>query len=447
MTRFRLPNQKDDELFPSTTVPPLQAVVIGDHLPADSIQEILTRHDGRINQFLDTNRQGFSLSPINIWKKTITHPELDITYENKFGYEKLILRPYPFGKQSFSAVDIMLDGYIGVLCFIGSSGSGPDGPYDIVLNGQVVYTIPESTGTTGHDYPVISTIILRYGAAAGRVHSYRDKINPNKLMMSVEPPLHGKGSPFSVDLPAYIAYETDLRNLWGVYFDPAAPSMINIIDAGDDVLKGILNPSGMNILHIVPKGFSEVSFTVPYAEFFNRGKFRLVSQSWTHTDLTGDPSILVNDKPEYFFPMAFKDNTGTYNFFAQMDIIGAHYIDTEPTPEYAALLLQEADPSFPGFNFYEIHPDNTNILTYVIRGHLDAHTIALFTFSEKVRTSPTVPPFIFDLSPKAPLTYTETGYDNPIFPNQIFENGVADWLTFVRDLNGQSIAEEGFLKK
>lgn len=120
IVRHQLPTQSGTDLYPSPTSPTPSTVVVNDEgctpEDTDSADDIIHRHTGRLNQFVQTQRQLYSLGIAPVHKKQLSHPEIDITYQNLHGKELITLRPKPRRGEPPPAGqddrDPLLDGYI-----------------------------------------------------------------------------------------------------------------------------------------------------------------------------------------------------------------------------------------------------------------------------------------------------------------------------------------------
>jgi hypothetical protein len=101
MVKFNWPTQKGTDLSPGIPVnPPVVTVEIvpsgnGDQADFVAAQQILSEQAGRINWFVQAQRQGHSLSTTPLAANRNTHPDLDVIYGNRHGAERIHLRVYP----------------------------------------------------------------------------------------------------------------------------------------------------------------------------------------------------------------------------------------------------------------------------------------------------------------------------------------------------------------
>lgn len=102
MVNFNWPTQKGTELLPGKPTNPASVVTEivssgegNDQADFVAAQKILVEHEGRINQFVQAQRQGYNLSNNQLATNKNVHPDIDIRYTNQFGTESVFLQVYP----------------------------------------------------------------------------------------------------------------------------------------------------------------------------------------------------------------------------------------------------------------------------------------------------------------------------------------------------------------
>jgi hypothetical protein len=279
------------------------------------------------------------------------------TYNN--GVEKLLIDVYPTGGAEAGATttELNLDGYI---CWIhglpGSAVATPE-PFTIVMNGYQIDTdfYPQTDATHCSFYPIL------FGKTAMLCGSQQDKEKKNPLLQNkqltppnvVVPPQgwdnYPDGSaPDGSDQsnePKYLGYWLfDWENVlnpwqyvnnlesgsdgiwrnWAGSFSIDFPGAFLGIPQGTrgcyfrDAQKSPLKPKGQNAISVLNAkpagpGLVDECYNLFVGEFYDRGKFRVVSQSWTYAPQP-NRKISINDSPLIYgiayFSYGYAPNSG-----------------------------------------------------------------------------------------------------------------------------------------
>jgi hypothetical protein len=289
-------------------------------------QSVIHGMAGQIHHFFLAQRQNHRLSGLAVRRTHITIPPLDLMYEVGHGCEVLTISCVvtPELLASSFTEDINLDGYFAYY-YDASQVRGPAG-VDLYMNGVKFHNVPLTVGVP------CGTIICAFGPTALKCHSLNDARNQNqkKLYPPVTPALPNvNGFP---QIPGYFALNwADPRSPIGDVFnnESLAPTLaaspggvgFKVIqcsvkpDSAGSVVVPSFNPTGPNLFEAYiggNVGSTNIRNAGCFAEFFDRTKTRLVSQSWHKRDDAGASTILVNDTPMYNGSGGYQDaSTGT----------------------------------------------------------------------------------------------------------------------------------------
>lgn len=283
-----------------------------DALLADALIDL---YAGSISTFIQASRRNYALGIVSIYDRALELPGLSIRHQVQQRREIVTLTPRP--SASNAPIDLNFDGYI---AWVHNSGFAGEGPYDVFLNGYRVFKdVTVGTSPIG--------CVMGFGKTVLKCQSLHNKQNPLKLLPKVLPPratIKSSGNipghddllgyfvfdwadPFAPDDEAYIGPPDSLWRLNPESIDTITWTKTTLFPrSGNDSTTGQplspLNIKKMN--QIVVQLSDDAGSKVPdtpgigsedyiLAEFYDRGSFRTVYQSWHYTGGT----ILVNDKP------------------------------------------------------------------------------------------------------------------------------------------------------
>ena len=339
---------------------------------------IVQSNGSLLDRFIANNRQQVSISGRDYHTNNLTvGNDLRARYHYNGGQEKLFLDVYPTGGMETQATttELNLDGYI---AWIHGEGLGPrenlitpDGvplkpsPYMIILNGYQIEKdfLPKLQETHCAFYPIL------FGRTAMLCGSQQDKEKKNFLLKEktlkppntvIPPQGWGKypdgSAPDGTDQsnePKYLGYWLfDWENAFNpwqytnnkengpdLWLNWASSFMINLPGAYIGIPKGTrgcyfrdaqkspLKPKGQNkisILDATPAGPQIVTrgYDLFIGEFYDRGKFRVVSQSWTHASQPRT-TIKINDSPLIYGIGYLHDGYASSNGGMKFDLAAA----------------------------------------------------------------------------------------------------------------------------
>lgn len=310
-----LPTQKGTDVYPSPISPVPRTVIVGDgHEHPTPTQVILDGHKERIGQFVQTQRQLYGLGIASVYRKSSTHPELDMTYMNLHGQETLTLNPKPIVPEPEELIirpgeivdDLMYDGYI-MAGTIGLGGETDITHATVFLNGSAICVFDGARPGPG-----IQAVLITFGRDALRFSSmFNDRNNPNypRKLLKVAPKRKEK----KWIVPALFGYVCFGPRYAAFPLGPAflsSPEGVGNPDVDllgrisfSKIAKSPLKPKGINTVHMDLVTDPTVgAMGVLYAEFYSRNPrtYRTVAKSWHHGDEGGENQLRVNDLPQAF---------------------------------------------------------------------------------------------------------------------------------------------------
>ena len=404
----------------------------------DVAHSIVNGNSAQIDRFVANNRQQVSSSGMSYYKRSMSGQGMDAHYISNSGDETLRMNVYPAGggRDTSTTSETNPDGYI---CWVHGEGLGPvedligaggipqkPSPWTIILNGYQIDKnfYPKLNETHCSFYPIL------FGRTAMLCGSQQDKTHKNTLLQNrqlkppnVVVPAQGWGfypdgsAPDGTDQskdPRYLGYwlfdwENALnpwqyvKNLtndpgfwtnWEGGFTGFPGAYIGIPKGSRgcyfrDTNKSPLKPQGQNkisVLDATPAGPQIVTlgYDLFFGEFYDRGKFRTVTQSWTQN---APPrwTININDSPliygAAFYHRGYASSGGGMQFDLSSQTTKAgptgSYQDALMGPHdkiYTSLVMRpdqpqdKPDPLFQ-YNVWGLSDDQVNTLTTWLNQH------------------------------------------------------------------------------
>lgn len=309
---------------------------------------IVDYYSSSVGNFVDTQRRDYGAGIVSVHSKFLNLPGLTLQYENQHGQERLTMTAYPESAPTgATGVEVNNDGYI---FWAHADPRYPDlvdnkptfqTPYDIFLNGYLVYSGFKITG-------IAQGFVIMFGKTALRCHSVieydQSSTNPfkdgqfgtnqiwgpngglvNDLAPPFQPPVKGTQTPDNLDVPAHPNEFLYSLFDWGNNNNPGAlmtegfigsvPSYGRWMGQGGigqapTIMNGVqfafpekspLNLKGQNYLTIMLKAgaIGEENLVVDsvVVEFYDRGTFSGASQTWSYTSGGRSVRYTLNDKP------------------------------------------------------------------------------------------------------------------------------------------------------
>ncbi len=321
---------------------------------SDVAHSIIESNGAGLARFLSNNRQQTSLSGGGYSSRNMNFPGMSARWAYNQGLEKLSLDVYPTGGGVTSATtsETNLDGYV---AWIHVEPSWPDeiqvyqqprrsqapGPYSILFNGYLIEDayLPNMQATHAGGYPILfGKTALLCDSYVGTVENQNPVIKeaqlkkPNKIIApgvwgninAGSMPDGSSVSKITKTLGYWLFDWLNEHNPWQYLFTPANLSSAQnwsnaflggfegffagkpVFDKGmyfaDTRLnKSPLKPMGQNGMCVIPApGKLEAVDIEVYemflGEFYDRGSYRVASQSWT-IGKRPRTTIAINDKP------------------------------------------------------------------------------------------------------------------------------------------------------
>ena len=312
-------------------------------------QNILAAQSGALDRFIAINRQQASISKLTYADRFLKFDSMEARWRLNYNTERLDVRVFPTGGGATQQVLVErnLDGYVAwIYCEPnhGSTGTASTyGPFDIYMNGYLIEHkfAPDLSATRTGGY------VMLFGKTALRAQSYvgsvehKNPLTKNPLLAQplvvVPPPSWGDyaagtgpdGATPQAAIPKELGYwlfdwdnphnpfqfttipyaTPSPTNAWAAtpwyarhtpgFQQPGDPT-VTMGKYFPDPTRSPLKPAGMNGVSVFPaldtSGYAQETYSMVVAEFYDRGKYRVVTQSWTHP-ARGGSSFKVNDSP------------------------------------------------------------------------------------------------------------------------------------------------------
>ena len=315
-------------------------------------QTILAQAGTQIDQFVATNRRQTMLSGAQYGDRFLKAEKLNARWQYNSGLERLRVEIYPVGGEGGGAFtgELNLDGYVMWIRADaaypngfksgGSQNAQEDAAFMILFNGYLIEKsfTPDMHPTNCAFYPILfGKTAMLCGSYTGDVEHLNEvlKNNPTKAPHQIIPPdgwgkyddgvaPDGSGQSAIAKTLGYWLFDWENshnpwqyvnNNLfgggggwkkWAESFKPAyAPQWHVGLPVGKrgihfkDAQNSPLKPRGQNgitVIHDAKTGRGTATYHMFVGEFYDRGKFRTVSQAWVAPSAPSKV-IAINDSP------------------------------------------------------------------------------------------------------------------------------------------------------
>ena len=376
----------------------------------DVASELIAGQSNQIDRFVNNARQAHSQSGRNYSHATRDLDGVQLRHSINNGFERLDMRVFPTGGSttSASAAETNLDGYIvwvhGEPQYPNTINGKPytPSPYTIIMNGYLIeesFTPDLSQGHSGGYLFVFGGTALLGPSLAQSL----DDANPLVGDSNFKPPfklvpspgwgsnnndaLDGTGlakqprelgywlfdwlSDYNPGQYINTADSVGAPPIWKKWKEAFQSNQYVTQSLGQLTLnqgiyfpstrKSILAPTGGNGVKVIPANSTAGNMVdVLFGEFYDRGKYRVVKQSWTIPASPGK-AIRANDYPNRFLFRQYYDSYSYNGFVANFDISAGYTKDlgnlqdggpddlmssfgdvTSPTLDYSLTATQQA---------------------------------------------------------------------------------------------------------